>query len=373
MKKIATVVLLALTISNVSAETLLEKAKRKLQDALEGGAAPQAKQPEQIPVQKTDAQPNPQKAPIQPVEQDVNPFADVQSEASKPVKKEESKKAEQDSNPFADVQNEAPKALDVAAVIHDDIFKPIIEQKVYKLTIGKPIPFSKSGLPSSIAMVQKNGEEAILVFNVESKLDESFNKNLSQKLESLSSSKFRSKTSSNIGVSLVGNITWDYTSDIVVAHQYNKSPKDKRLENDFLLHTSSKFDYQIYIFDKAKFKFDKELGLRKSFKSQRFIEPGTLVFEIKNVDGQVIQSELLAFSPTERITAHLDKMDERITYVQFNDASADYSAPWMLLGRQQLNAPYGYYIVRPESTFQILVVVDKQVLKNARSVNVRLD
>jgi len=372
MKKIATVVLLALTISSVSAETLLEKAKRKLEEALQGGATPQAKQPEQVPLQKTDAQPTPQKTPIQPVEQDVNPFADVQSEAFKPVKKEESKKAEQDSNPFADVQNEAPKALDVAAVIHDDIFKPIIEQKVFKLTIGKPIPFSKSGLPSSIAMVQENGEEAILVFNVESKLDESFNKNLSQKLESLSSSKFRSKTSSTGGVSLVSD-KWDYLSDIVVAHQYNKSPKDKRPENNFLLHTSSNFDYQIYIFGKAKFKFDKELGLRKSFKSERFLEPGTLVFEIKNADGQVIQSELLEFSWSEQMTNHLNKRDKRITYVQFNDASADYSAPWMLLGRKQLNAPYGYYIVRPESTFQILVVVDKQVLKNARSVNVRLD
>jgi len=369
MKKIATVVLLALTIPSVSAETLLEKAKRKLEEALQGGATPQAKQPEQVPLQKTDAQPTPQKTPIQPVEQDVNPFADVQSEASKPVKKEESKKAEQDSNPFADVQNEAPKALDVAAVIHDDIFKPIIEQKVFKLTIGKPIPFSKSGLPSSIPMVKKNGEEAILVFNVESKLDESFNKDLSQKLGSLSSSNFRSKGAFN----LVSNITWDVSADIVIAYQYNKVSKDKPRENDLSLHTTSQFDYQSYIFNKAKFKFDKELGLRKSFKSQRFLEPGTLVFEIKNADSQVIQSELLAFSPTERITAHLNKMDERITYVQFNDASADYSAPWMLLGRQQLNAPYGYYIIRPESTFQILVVVDKQVLKNARSVNVRLD
>lgn len=254
-------------------------------------------------------------------------------------------------------------------VIHDDIFKPIIDQKVYKLTIGKPIPFSKSGLPSSIAMVQKNGEEAILVFNVESKLDESFNKDLSQKLESLSSSKFRSKGSFN----LVSNITWDYTSDIVVAYQYNKTPKDKRPENNFLLHTSSQFDYQSFIFNKLKFKFDKELNSRKSFKSQRFLEPGTLVFEIKNGESEVIQTERLAFSPTERITDHLQKSDERITYIQFNDASADYSAPWMLLGRQKLNAPAGYYIIRPESSFQILVVVDKQVLKNARSVNVRLD
>jgi len=267
-----------------------------------------------------------------------------------------------DGGLFAQLKTEEKQKQNSAAILYEKILLPLVQGEGINFKIGPPKPLSQLGLTGTENFERAHQGKSIVGFTINTTTKDGFMENASNILQSIS--KDRVSLGNYEGHSLF-NITQSMGSigsksgDVFIAIYESEpgSSSSNMTGTGYLINSAA----NELAGASAWTSFIATGDGKGQFYGERTTPTRTLQLEILDNNGKVLQRE--------RVSQNNTSDSQRMVVVSRNDVR--FSSPWSLLGGAYTGG-WSYFLVRDSTNFILIVAIDEQTLKSAKSIVLKL-